>query len=306
MITWQQARRHLSEKAVRHRVRSGRWRRVHHGIYVAHTGPITERQRWWIASLGAGSGRAAPLAGVTALRLHGFRSTRPAGGDHGPVHVLVPHRLSDRNPPPDVIIHRTRHLPMSDVFSSTLPPSTTPARAMIDAAQWALTDTAAITVIAASFQQRIVTADQVVPLLEVPRKLVRRSVIEAAVRDANGGSESVYEVEFLRLCRRSGLPEPSRQSARTDRSGRTRYRDVYFDRWRVQVEIDGAQHMEVRGWYSDIRSGNEAAISGVRLLRFPGWMVRHRPDEVIADVRAALRAAGWRGERPRIRSPRAA
>ena len=90
------------------------------------------------------------------------------------------------------------------------------------------------------------------------------------------------------------MPEPSRQATRTDRDGRRRYRDVFFDEWRVQVEIDGSQHTDVRAWYADMRDHNEAAITGVRLLRFPGWALRHRPAEVIADVRAALKAAGWR------------
>ncbi|BBH67200.1 hypothetical protein ACTI_38850 [Actinoplanes sp. OR16] len=165
---------------------------------------------------------------------------------------------------------------------------------MIDAAQWAFSDTEAISLVASVFQQRLVTVEQAAAILRDGRWRRRRKVIEGAVVDAAGGSESAYEIEFLRLCRRAGLPEPSRQAVRRDRDGRHRYRDVFFERWRVQVEIDGSQHMEVRGWYADMRAGNEIAISGVRLLRFPGWAVRYRPEEVVADVRAALRAGGWR------------
>ncbi|MBB2941387.1 hypothetical protein FB565_001091 [Actinoplanes lutulentus] len=177
------------------------------------------------------------------------------------------------------------------------PPCTTAGRSLVDAGQWALTDTAAVSIVAAALQQRVVAADEVWAVLGARRRLRRRKVIAAALVDAGGGSESGYEVEFLRLCRKAGLPEPSRQAVRRDRAGRRRYRDVFFEPWDVQVEIDGSQHMEVRGWYADMRSGNEIAISGVRLLRFPGWSVRHRPEEVVADVRAALRAAGWRDPR---------
>ncbi|MGN9911559.1 hypothetical protein ACTMTJ_28765 [Phytohabitans sp. LJ34] len=60
------------------------------------------------------------------------------------------------------------------------------------------------------------------------------------------------------------------------------------------MEIDGAQHMDVRSWYADMRQHNEIAIAGERLLRFPAWMIRHRPDEVVDQVKAALFAAGWR------------
>ena len=54
-----------------------------------------------------------------------------------------------------------------------------------------------------------------------------------------------------------------------------------------------ASNMNVNDWYADMRQHNEAIIAGERLLRFAGWMVRHRPEEVVAVVRAALLAAGW-------------
>ncbi|MDQ7904291.1 hypothetical protein RB614_07115 [Phytohabitans sp. ZYX-F-186] len=160
VVSRRQALRYLCEKAIRHRLASGRWFLAHRAVYVTHAGPVSEHQRRWIAALAVGRGRAAPLAGLSALA--------------GP--------LDDRRGPV-------------------------------------------------------------------------------------GG--------------------------RTDRSGR-RYRDVHFDRWGVHVEIDGGQHMDVKAWYADMRQHNESAIAGERLLRFPGWALRQRPDEVLAGVRAALSVAGWR------------
>jgi very-short-patch-repair endonuclease len=125
------------------------------------------------------------------------------------------------------------------------------------------------------------------------RRLHRRALITAAVADAAGGAESAPEIDLARLCRRAGLPEPSRQVVRRDALGRKRYRDVYFDEWGVQAEVDGGQHMDVRAWYADMRQHNEIIIAGECLLRFPTWMLRHRPDEVVAQLRAALIAAGW-------------
>ncbi|MEU4161399.1 hypothetical protein [Actinoplanes sp. NPDC026670] len=284
-----------------HRIATGRWRRLYLGVYLAYGGPVTPVQRLWTASLAVGNGRPALLAGLTALRVHGLR--RPETAE--PVHLILPTHLTDRDPPAGVVVHRTRCLTRDDACLDVSPPCTTAARSLVDAAQWALDDTTAVALVAATFQQRLVTLDQVRTVLGGFRRLRRRSVIEAAVDDAGGGSESTYEIEFLRLCRLAGLPSPSRQSVRRDRSGRNRYRDVFFDPWQVQVEIDGSQHMETHGWYADMRSGNEIAISGVRLLRFPGWAMRHRPGEVIADVRAALEAAGWPGipSSSRLRRP---
>ena len=81
---------------------------------------------------------------------------------------------------------------------------------------------------------------------------------------------------------------------RYDAEGRKRYRDAFFEEYGVHVEIDGGQHMEIRAWTADMRQHNEIAISGVRLLRFSGWLLRRRPAEVVAQLRAALIAGGWR------------
>ncbi|GIE31595.1 hypothetical protein Ait01nite_046400 [Actinoplanes italicus] len=244
VISWRQARRHLSESTVRHRVASGSWRRVHRGVFLAHAGPIGRAEGLWVASLAVGNGRPALLGGSTALRVLGLRLP----DDAEPVHVLLPAHLTDRDPPPGVVVHRSRHLPRADARFDTAPPCTTAARSLVDAARWAFTDAGAVSIIAATFQQRLVTAAEVNAVLGAEQRIRRRSVIESAVADASGGSESAYEIEFLRLCRQAGLPRPSRQTVRRDRSGRNRYRDVYFDVWRVQIEIDGAQHMDVYGW----------------------------------------------------------
>ena len=78
-----------------------------------------------------------------------------------------------------------------------------------------------------------------------------------------------------------------------DASGRRRYLDLYYEQWGVHVEIDGAQHNDVRAAWADMRRQNDLWIPGDRVLRFPAFAVRHRPAEVFAQVRAALLTAGW-------------
>lgn len=290
VVSRRQALRFLSNKAIQHRLTSGRWRLAHSGVYLTQSGPVTPHKRHWIASLAAGRGRPTYLGGLSALAVLGLR-----GFATHQIHVLVGADRRDTNPPPGVVVHRTRRLPPEDRHPTGSPPCTMPARSMLDAAQWARTDHEAIAIIAACFQQRRVGLVDVEPVLARMSRLHRRRVIVAAVADAAGGAESPFEIDYARLCRGAGLPEPSRQVIRTDRAGRKRYRDVYFERWGVHVEIDGAQHMDVKAWYADMRQHNEAAIAGERLLRFPGWALRHRAQEVIDDTRAALIAAGWQG-----------
>ena len=290
VISRRQALRHLSEGAIRHRVESGRWQAVHRAVYLTQTGAISPDQRRWVASLAAGDGYPTLLGGTSALAVVGMR-----GVDVRQIHVLVATSGRHRRPPPGVVVHRTGRVPVEDQHRVGRPPCTMPARSLVDAAQWARSDRDAAAIIAAGFQQRMVAAADMASVLERMTHAKRRRLILEAVVDASGGAESIAEMDFARLCRRHRLPEPSRQVPRVDSAGRRRYRDVYFDQWRVHVEIDGAQHLEVASWYADMRQHNEIAIAGEVLLRFPAWVVRHKPDDVAAQVRAALLAGGWTG-----------
>lgn len=181
LITWRQARQQLSEKAVRHRVRSGRWRRVHRGLYLTDTDDLSDRQRLWIASLGAGNGRPALLAGVTALTQLGL--SRPPSPVDGRIHVLVHTSRPDRDPPFAVLVHRTRRLSGVDVCPTVSPPCTTAARALVDAVEWAPDVTTAMSVLGAVHRRRLLSSAQVRPVLARLPRLSRRDLIEQAVFD---------------------------------------------------------------------------------------------------------------------------
>jgi very-short-patch-repair endonuclease len=154
-----------------------------------------------------------------------------------------------------------------------------------------------------AFQQRLVDLATIDATLGRLQRVRRRRLIEVTARDAEAGSEALSELDFLRLCRRGRLPVPTRQSTIMDRAGRRRYRDAYFAEWRLHVEIDGGQHMDVATWWADMRRQNDIWVAGDRILRFPAWAIRNHPDEVIDQIRAALIAAGWRP--PQSRSPQA-
>ncbi|MEQ4306163.1 DUF559 domain-containing protein [Plantactinospora sp. B6F1] len=287
VVTGRQARRHLTESAVRHRVRSGRWRLVHRNVYVTHSGPISAEQRLWIAVLGCGP--YAVLAGLTAAIRCGLKGFRSEG-----IQLLRPGRLRSIAPPPGVVVRRTDTLSRDDVNRRGMPPHTTNARSLVDAAAWAGSDDQARTLIAAGFQQRLVGADDIHQVAYRRPTLRRRALILATANDARSGSESLPELRYLHAARRAGLPEPSRQHRRRDATGRVRYLDVYYERWGVHVEIDGGQHLDVRRQWADMKRQNELWICGDRVLRFPSWLVRDRPEEVIDQVRRALTTAGWR------------
>lgn len=287
VVSWGQARRFLSVGAIRHRISSGRWRRIHHRVYVTHSGPVGWEQRLWVAVLAGGEG--AVLAGGTALDGYGLHRYAGAG-----VHLLLPAGRQPRVLPTGVVVHRTSVLPDEDVHWMAAPPRTMPARSAVDAAGWAGTDQAACAIIAAVFQRGLVSLAEVEAVLDRLPRARRRSVILAAAHDAAGGSHSLAEIDYLRLSRKHGLPEPTRQVVRRDAAGTRRYLDVYYEQWRVHVEIDGAQHNDPRQQWADMKRQNEIWIQGDRVLRFPAFLIRHDPADLFAQVRAALIAGGWR------------
>ena len=289
VISRTQALRSLTDGEIRRHIANGRWQVAHHGIYVAHNGQLTWDQRVWVGVLAGGRGKTlAPVAGLTALTSSGFR-----GFGENTIHVYVPARVRVFSTPHYLRVHRTRNLSPVDL-SSAAPPRTTTERSAIDAARWARSDDRARTIVTAAFQQRLVLPAEMLAGVHRISRLERRELIISTIHDAAGGSESISELEFFDLCRRGGLPLPSRQTVMKDASGRRRYRDAYFEEWRLHVEIDGGQHMDVGSWWADMQRQNEMWISGDRVLRFPAWALRNEPQKVVAAVRRALINAGWR------------
>jgi hypothetical protein len=299
LATWQ-AMRYFTPSAIRHRLASKRWQRVHRGVFVTRLGPLSREQRKWIGLLAAGDGRQALLGGLAALEAFGFH-----GFARDTVDVVVPAAQRPRLLPVYVRVHRTKRLSAGDVRDLADPPSTMPARSVVDAARWASSDREARAIIAAAFQQRLVAGDDVHQVLRRLTPVKRGRLIATTAADASGGAHSLAELDFLALSRRAGFPEPRLQVVRRDARGRKRYLDLLYEEYGVHVEIDGGQHLDVRQAWADMQRQNDLWIAGGRVLRFPAWLVRERPDEVVAQVRAALVAAGWRPrvDRGRLLSP---
>jgi hypothetical protein len=276
----------LGLAAVRWRLQSGRWQRPCRGILVTHSGPLSREEMLWVAVLGARPGAA--LGGLTAARLDGL-----TGFDDGRIHVVVPESRQVRTPLPGVaVVHRSRSLGPADVHPVRRPPRTRTARSILDAASWMRTENSTRAVLAASVQQRLIRADDLVASLARRGTLPRRALIRATIADIASGAQALSELDFCRLTRRYGLPEPDRQVLRRDSAGRARWLDACWERARVVVEIDGLWHMDADAWWADMRRDNELTISGYRVLRFPAFAVRDHPEVVAAQIADALRLAG--------------
>jgi hypothetical protein len=286
------ARTFMTRGQLRWQISSGRWQNPAHGVVVAQSGPLTDRQLLRVALLRAGPRSA--LAGLTAARLDGlkgFDDKRPLV--ETPIYLLVPDGYKRQSPALGltVITRYSQRLGDADVHPTRQPRRTRMARSLIDAAAWMPTDRGAAAVLAAAVQQRLVRVADLVLVADQMEHLRRRRLITQTLGDIAGGSQAISELDFLRLVVRPfGLPTPSRQTARRDRQGRRRWIDAAWDDAKLAVEIDGAQHTEdpLQRW-DDMARDLDLTMDGYRTLRFPAWLVRNDPEYIARRVLEALR-----------------
>nr|MDQ6897240.1 endonuclease domain-containing protein [Actinomycetota bacterium] len=164
-----------------------------------------------------------------------------------------------------VRIHQVRRWDRRDVVPVGIP-RVRPAVAAIRAAHWAVSDRQAALYLCVPVQQRIVSpaALQAAAARIVGRR--RRAFVRQVVADLADGAHSLGELDFARLCRDRGLPEPSRQVVRRGPRG-TIYLDVRWEHLRLVVEIDGAQHPQGLSVADDNLRANAVALRGDTVLR---------------------------------------
>jgi hypothetical protein len=271
-----------TQSQIRARIAAGRWRRVGRAI-VTHNGPLSAKQRWRVALLNCGP--RAVLTAFTALEALGL-----SGWERGTVHVLAPAGVA--RPQLDRLrLHRTARVDPDDVL---------PVRRCHKAAQAAVVAAStfraarpAVGLLAATVQQRIATASELRSALDHASRTRHRAALLAGVGDIEMGAHALSEIDFARLCRRSGLPQPNRQAVRIEANGRRRFLDA---EWRladgrcVAAEVDGAVHLAPRTWFDDQLRQNEVTLSGTLVLRYPSVVLREEPQLVVAQLRRALAA----------------
>jgi very-short-patch-repair endonuclease len=248
----------LDRSAIGRRVAAARLHRIHRGVYaVGHPG-LSREGMWMAAVLACGDGAA--LSHRSAAELWRLLEA----GD-GPAHVSVP-VTGGRRTRVGVRVHRRPSLGRRDKTRHRGVPVTTPSRTLAD-----------------------------LHAMVGPGEL-RRAIREAEFRRLPIGPEgqvadraaSELELVFLRLCRRSRLPEPELNV----RVGSVEV-DFFWRSSRVIVETDGYRsHAGRQAFEDDRRRDNELAVLGYRVFRFTYSRVLNEPADVIATVRAALSLGG--------------
>lgn len=257
------------------------WRQVTPHVFLNHDTDITPAQMRQAGLLEAGPD--AILGGRSALLELGWK-----GPEDGYVDAFAPRttRWRSRSPVPWLRLH----FPECPPRSAGRPPRTTAARSTIDAASWAASPREVMTILVSAAQQRLVTPAHLRREFEARGRCRQRRAIADALTELEMGATSSNESDFLRECRRRGLPTPRMQTRRRA-GGRRRVTDAEFRLPAgrlVIVEIDGIGHLEVASWHADIARHNElATATGAMILRVSGWEVRNDPDpffDLLADV----------------------
>jgi hypothetical protein len=271
-----------SDSAVRAQLAARRWQR-HGRTVVLHGGPPTPAEHRHIVLLNCGE--RALLTAFTAAEINGLH-----GWERPSVHVLVPAGTRVREALGPVRLHYAGDWSRVEAVPGRRLHRCAPA--LVLAASTFAHPRRACGLLAEGVQQRIATADQLRAALDRAPRTRHRRLLQAALDDIGQGAHAMSEIDFARLCRNAGLPAPTRQAVRVESGGRRRYLDAEWirrDGRRVVVEVDGALHLSPRRWWDDQLRQNELVIADDIVLRFPSVVVRTNPDEVVGQLRRALR-----------------
>lgn len=271
--------------AIRWRLTTGRWERLHPNVYRLAGSPKTWRQRALAACFYLGP--AVPLSHRAAAFLRGLSPSRRAT-----VEVIVP-RKRNRTRPNDIIIHwLDEPIPPEDITTIDGIPVTKPARTLMDLAtvepeeviERALDDALRRRLLSLSFLER---------WLQDPRRrrhrgarLLKRLVEERATI---GVTESPLETKALTLLRDAGLPIPMLQYEVRDGDRFVGRLDFAYPDARVGIEADGFRYHDSRQAFDAERfRGNELQALGWSILRVTAKHLDEHPEEVAEWVRRAL------------------
>ncbi|MBB5790604.1 type IV toxin-antitoxin system AbiEi family antitoxin domain-containing protein [Jiangella mangrovi] len=276
----------LTEDALTWLLRSGRWRRVHAGVYATFTGPLPFAAQVWAAILRAGRGAVASHR--TAAYLDGLCD------DPGPtVHVTAPAERHVRGKVDGVRVHYAHRLAL------TRHPAKTPPRTRVEDTVLDLVDTAshpreAEGWVTAACQRRATTPERLADALARRKKIRWRAMVEAMLTDVAEGAQSPLELRHLRRVERAhGLPTGCRQRRVAGR--RVIWIDVDYEQYRVRVELDGRVGHTGEGRFRDHQRDNRATVDGHATLRYGHADVFTDPCGVAAEQARVLTARGWTG-----------
>jgi Protein of unknown function (DUF559) len=275
---WQMLEFGVSEGLIQGRTFGGMLIPVFHGTFTLGRRRLDREGRWMAAVLA--SGPQAVLSHASAMELWGMRRA------NGPIEVLRPSGGAWHSHP-EIRVHQTRSLPGEHIVVERAIPATTVERTLLDMAGRLDMKRQERALVAADragrvnwpVLQRLVTRGR-------GRKGIgrlRRIAMEVDPRAADTRSE--LEVDFLALCRGSGIPRPQ-----VNVLAASYLVDFLWPRQKVVVETDGyVYHRDRPAFESDHERTVALNAAGYEVHRATYRMLTWNPDPFINLLRRSLR-----------------
>jgi len=287
VLTREQAlRAGLSRRIIEGRLGSGRWQRLHKGVFATFSGPVPRAALLWGAVLRAGDD--AVLSHHTAAEVWNLTDQSSSS-----IHVSVP-RQAGSLVIPGLILHYSSRLPGAR-HPARLPPQTTLEETVLDLADVSPTAEDAVAWAIKACERRLSTPDRITAALAGRNRARWRRDLTDAITEVTIGVHSPLELRYLRdVERRHGLPRGDRQAV-TTRRGARQYADVRYTKYGVVVELDGVLAHPAEARKYDSRRDNANTLDGFQTLRY-GWVpVAYHACAVAREVADLLRHRGWQG-----------
>jgi len=271
----------MTRGTIEYRLRpDGPWRQILPGVYLTVTGSVSQEQRETAALLYAGP--RSVITGAVAVRRHNLRC---AGLNI--LDVLVPadtHRKSTGF----VQIQRTTRMPETLYTTGPLR-FTSPARAVADAARGMTRFSDVQALVCEAVQRGRCTLEELVQELDQGPSAGRRWY-RMALAEVSEGIRSAAEAQLKNLIDRSDLERPVYNADLYTPDGIFLGRaDAWFARAGVAGEVDSREyHLGARDYEVTTRRHNRMEAAGIHVLHWLPSTIKTEPNQVIADLRAAI------------------
>jgi hypothetical protein len=283
----------MSRDGLAWRVTSGRWLRLHEGVFLTRPGRsdwTTTATAGLLYALSGGRVADAALRGATAAYAWGLVTSPPTV-----VHLIVPQRRSV-TPQPGLVVRRSMR--WDDLVDDRAYPWRTTMKATVLDVASSGTALDALSIVAKAVQKEAVTPRELLAEMKARGGHRFSKVLRAGLRDVDDGGQSGTELLYIRDVERAhGLPTAIRQ-APSDQGSR-RYHDNEYEEFAVIVEVDGRLGHEQ--WADRVKDGrrDRQLLATTRLTTRVFFAdVALEPCRTAAEIGAILTGRGW-GGRPR-------
>jgi Protein of unknown function (DUF559)/Transcriptional regulator, AbiEi antitoxin len=274
----------LSGDAVRRLIARGAWLREAPGVYRVVGAPRTWQGRAMAAVLAAGP--EALVSHRSAAHLWGLEGFGP------PARIEVTVRRHGRpRRRRGVTVHESNAYDLAAPARRWSVPVTGAARTLIDVAAVAGDELTVLRAADEIRRLRLASWPEMweTLILHTVRGRPGITTARAAIKRRYGKAvpHGDFARLFLRLIERAGLPEPVSEHPVTVSGSKYRIDAAYPSRC-IAIEFDGRDHMTEESYGDDRVRDNRLELHGWLVLRFTWGRFSERPDEVVAEVRAAL------------------